>query len=279
MTAAFASRQPAAFGMLPYIGGVPLSAAAEPPRIRGKALMAATHEAATLRTNRLLAALPANELDRLQRSLKPVSLPFGEVLWEPDEPIQYVHFPTGGIVSLLLIMEDGFTAEVGRVGKEGVVGLPVFLGVETSNVKASVEISGEALRMPVQAFKREITRGGALEGVLRRYTQAFMSQISQLTACNTRHRIIQRLCRWLLMTRDRLGSDQFNVTQDFLAQVLGTHRPSITLAASRLQKERLIRYSRGRLAVLDGKGLEAAACECYRTIKTNFDRLLVSVRS
>lgn len=237
--------------------------------------MLATHDMSTLRKNGLLAVLPQKDHDRLQRLLEPISLSFKEVLCEPDEPIRYVYFPTGGIISLLLVMEDGFTAEVGQVGTEGIVGLPVFLGVDRSHVRALVEMPGEALRMTVQAFRREVSRGGMPDGALQRYTQALMNQISQVTACNNRHSIEQRLCRWLLMTQDRVATEQFEVTQEFLSQVLGVHRPSITLAASGLQKAGLIRYSRGKLTILDREGLETASCECYRAIRKGFNGLLM----
>jgi len=206
--------------------------------------------------------------------LTPVVLGFEEVLYEPDEPIRYVYFPTSGMISLLLVLENGSVAEVSRVGNEGMVGLPVFLGVRTSRTRAFVQVSGEALRMKAQVFSQEARQGGPLSVLLLRYTQALLRHSERLTACNTCHPIVQRLCCWLLITHDRVQADQFEITQEFLSQMLGVHRQSVTLAASRLQGAGLIRYSRGKLRILDRPGLEAASCECYRAVTREFERLL-----
>jgi CRP-like cAMP-binding protein len=227
--------------------------------------------------NGLLAALPATDYRRLLRALEPIFLAFDDTLYEPEEPIRSVYFPRGGIVSLLLVMGNGFAVEVGRVSSEGMIGLPVFLGVERSHVRASVQMPGQALRMTRQAFQKEVNRGGALSDLLRRYTQTFLGHVSQVSACNTLHSVEQRLCRWLLVTHDRVRADQFAVTQEFLAGVLGVHRPSVTLAARSLQKAGLIRYSRGKLRILDRHGLEEASCECYRAIRRQFDQLLTEI--
>ena len=223
--------------------------------------------------NRLLAALPRRERDRLVPHLEPVSLRFEEVLYEPDGPIRHVYFPTSGMISLLVVLDDGLAAQVGRVGNEGMVGLPVFLGVPTSHTRAFVEIPGEALRMKAQVFRQELRRAGALSGLLLRYTQALLRHSERLTACNTWHTVEQRLCRWLLVAHDRVRADQFEVIQEFLAEMLGVHRQSVTLAAGNLQRAGVIRYSRGRLTILDRRGLEAASCECYRAGADLFKRL------
>jgi CRP-like cAMP-binding protein len=237
--------------------------------------MTASQEPSQPGKNRLLAALPRREHGRLLPHLEPVSLGFEEVLYEPDGLIRHVYFPTSGMISLLLVLEDGLVAEVGRVGNEGMVGLPVFLGVKNSHTRAFVQIPGEALRMKAQVFRQEARQGGPLSSLLLRYTQALLRHVSQLTACNNRHTIEQRLCRWLLMTHDRVQTDQFALTQEFLSQMLGTHRESITVVASALQKAGLIRYSRGKLTILDRRGLEASSCECYRGVTKVFDRLFV----
>jgi CRP-like cAMP-binding protein len=222
--------------------------------------------------NKLLAALPKREQDRLLPHLEPVSLRFEEVLYEPDGIIRHVYFPTSGIVSLVMVLDDGLVAQVGRISSEGMVGLPVFLGVPTSHTRAFVEIPGEALRMKAQVFRQELRRAGALSGLLLGYTQALMRHSELLTACKTWHSIEQRLCRWLLVAHDRVRADQFEVTQEFLSQMLGAHRQSVTLAASNLQKAGLVRYSRGKLRILNRQGLETASCECYRAVKEIFER-------
>jgi CRP-like cAMP-binding protein len=222
-----------------------------------------------------LEPLSRREQARLLPHLEPVSLRFEEVLYEPDGVIRHVYFPTGGVISLLVVLEGGLVVQVGRVGNEGMVGLPVFLGVPTSHTRAFVEIPGEALRMKVSVFRPELRRAGALSGLLLRYTQALLRHSERLTACNTWHTIEQRLCRWLLVAHDGVRADQFEVTQEFLSQMLGAHRQSVTLAAGNLQKAGLIRYSRGKLTILDRQGLEAAACDCYRAVKEIYDRLLV----
>jgi CRP-like cAMP-binding protein len=225
--------------------------------------------------NKLLAALSRRERHNLLPYLEPVSLRSEEVLYEPGGLIRHVYFPTSGMISLVLALEDSLIAQVGRVGNEGMIGLPVFLGVSISHPSAFVEIPGEALRMKAQVFRQELHRAGALSGLLLRYTQALMRHSERLTACNTWHSIEQRLCRWLLVAHDRVQADQFEVTQEFLSHMLGAHRQSVTLAASNLQKAGLIRYSRGKLTILNREGLEAAACDCYRVVKELYDQLFV----
>lgn len=235
--------------------------------------MAAQSEPSDPGKNRLLAALPRKDQDRLLPHLAPIPLNFEDILYEPDHRIRHVYFPTSGLISLLLVLEDGSLAEVGRVGNEGMIGLPLFLGVKTSHSRALVQISGEALRMKAQVFRQEAYLGGALSDLLLRYTQAMLRHVSQLTACNNHPSIDQRLCRWLLITHDRVRADQFEITQEFLAQTLGVHRQSVTLAAIALQRAGLIRYSRGKLKILDRPGLEAASCECYQAVTREFESL------
>lgn len=223
------------------------------------------------RTNRLLAALPKKEQDRLLPHLKLVTLGFEKVLFQRDDLIRHVYFPTDGIISLLLDLQDGSAAEVGMVGYEGMVGLPVFLDVQTSHATAFVQVPGQALQMDARVFSKEARRSGPLAKVLLRYTQAFMRHVSQLTACNNRHAIEQRLCRWLLITHDRVRRDQLEITQEFLARMLGTHRESITVVARALQERGVIRYSRGKLTIINPDGLEAASCKCYRAVKRIFE--------
>jgi CRP-like cAMP-binding protein len=223
--------------------------------------------------NRLLGALPKGAYERLLPDLRTVSLGLKEVLYEPDEPITYVYFPNNGVISLVTVMEDGATVEVGTVGNEGMAGLPVFLGADSSPGKAFSQIPGESARMRADALRRHVERGGPLVSLLHRYTQALMAEMAQSIACNRLHSLEERCARWLLMTQDRVGSDRFALTQQFLAQMLGARRPSVTVAAGMLQRAELIGYSRGKIAVLDRKGLEAVSCECYRVVRREFDRL------
>ena len=225
--------------------------------------------------NRLLAALPKEEYERLLPKPEPISLNFKEVLYQPNEPIQYVYFVNHGVVSLLTIMEDGTVVEIATVGNEGMAGLPVFLGGDTIPYNAMVQIPGDAVRMKTDVFKDLVNQGSSLHGLLQRYTQALLNQISQSAACNRVHSIEERCCRWLLMTRDRVDSDNFPLTQEFLSQMLGVRRPSVSVVASILQKAGLIGYQRGRMTILDRHGLEAASCECYQLVKQEFDRLSV----
>jgi CRP-like cAMP-binding protein len=222
--------------------------------------------------NRLLAALPSEVKARLEPNLERVSLPFQEVLYKSREPIDQVYFPNNAVISVLTILKDRTPAEVGLVGNEGMVGLPVFLGVETTPLKAIVQIPGEAMRMKTDVFKDLVNQGDLLHDLLC-YTHVLMLQISQSAACNPRHSVEERCCRWLLMIRDRVHSDQFPLTQEFLSRMLGVRRASVTVVAGRLQKAGLIRYSRGKITILDRQGLEAVSCECYRLVKDEEDHL------
>ena len=224
--------------------------------------------------NRLLAALPRVEYDRLRPHLAKVSLPLKDILYEANGPIPHVFFPLNGVVSLVIIMEGGFTLEVGTIGNEGMVGTPVFLGSESSPTRAISQVPGEALRMETKVFQEEMKLGGSLYRLVQRYTQAMINQISQSTVCNHRHAVAKRMCRWLLMSHDRVGVDEFPLTQEFLAQMLGVRRPGVTSAASALQARNLIRYNRGTMDILDRVALEAASCECYRAQAEAYKQLL-----
>jgi len=224
--------------------------------------------------NRLLAVLPGDEYDRLLPHLEKVSLPLRDILYEANGPIPHVFFPLYGVVSLVILMEGGFTLEVGTIGNEGMVGTPVFLGSESSPTRAISQVPGEALRMESKVFQKEMKLGSPLYGLVQRYTQAMINQISQSTVCNHRHSVAKRMCRWLLMSHDRVGTDEFHLTQEFLAQMLGVRRPSVTAVARKLQDDGLITYHRGTMTILDRKGLEAAACECYEVVAKELDRLL-----
>jgi CRP-like cAMP-binding protein len=222
-------------------------------------------------TNRLLAALPKDEYQRLLLKLEPFTLVFREVIYESGDLIRNVYFPTGGIISLLAAVEDRATLEVGIVGREGMVGLPVFMGVKTSANRAVVQGAGAAMRMKASAFRNECENGGSLSRLLRRYSHSRLTQIAQGAACNRFHPIDARLARWLLMTRDRMGTDEFRLTQEFLSNMLGVRREGVNKAAGALQKQHLIRYSRGTLTILNRPGLEAVACQCYGIIKKEYD--------
>jgi CRP-like cAMP-binding protein len=224
--------------------------------------------------NRLLATLPRRDYKRLLPDLEKVSLPLREILYEADGPIPHVFFPLHGVVSLVIMVEGGISLEVGTIGNEGMVGTPVFLGSERSPTRAISQVAGEALRMETTFFQEEMKRGGPLHGLVQRFTQAMINQISQSTVCNHRHSVLKRMCRWLLMSHDRVGADEFHLTQEFLAQMLGVRRPTVTAVARKLQLDGLIAYHRGQLTILDRKGLEAASCECYEVVAKELDRLL-----
>ncbi len=224
--------------------------------------------------NRLLVALPYEIYQSLLPDLEPISLPFKKVLYESGELIDYVYFPNDGVVSLLTSVADGTNAEVGLVGNEGMVGLPVFLGVSTMLLKAVVQVPGDAVRMQTKVFQAAVTGGGPLHNLLLGYTYALMLQISQSAACNSHHTVQERCCRWLLLTHERVRSNQFPLTQEFLSQMLGVRRASITVVAGRLQQAGLIRYSHGQITILDLAGLENASCNCYRLVQSELDRWL-----
>jgi len=221
-------------------------------------------------SNSLLAALPRGKSRALQTGIEQVTLNFGDVLLQPGEPITHVFFPDNSLVSLLT--EEGKRAvEVGLVGNEGMVGIPLALGVDVSPVRAVVQGTGTALRMKKSRFLRELRSHPALQTRLLRYSHALMSQVTQISACNRLHHVEARLARWLLMTRDRLRSNQIELTHEFLGHMLGVRRVGITQAAGELQRRKLITYSRGHIKILDAKGLEAASCRCYQIVKALFD--------
>lgn len=221
--------------------------------------------------NSLLAALPRKEYLRLFAGLEPVTLTFGEVLYEPGEAIRHVYFPGASLVSLLTLADGHLALEVGLIGREGMVGIPLVLGHTLSSVRALVQGTGTALRMASAHFVKEFRCSPPLQRELYRYTHALMAQISQTAACNRFHVVEMRFARWLLMTHDRVKSDQFRMTHEFLGHMLGVRRVGVTKAAQALQKRDLISYSRGDITILDRKGLEAAACECYEVVKDMHD--------
>jgi CRP-like cAMP-binding protein len=224
--------------------------------------------------NRLLAALPGEEYERLAPHLEPVTVGLGQVLFRPEDRLRHVHFLTTAIVSLLTSLEDGSGMEVGLVGREGMVGVSAFLGGTETKV-ATVQAAGESLRLEVGQLREEFARGGALQSALLRYTHALMTQVSQAVVCNARHHVEGRLARWLLMYHDRLGRDEFELTQEFMAGMLGVRRASVSEVAEKLQEMGFIRYHRGHFTVLDRRGLEEFACECYPSVKEKFDDLLL----
>jgi CRP-like cAMP-binding protein len=201
-------------------------------------------------------------------------LQLGEVLYESGDQLQHVYFPVLSIVSLLYVMADGASAEIAVVGNEGIIGIALFMGGETMPNRAVVQSAGYAYRLKGQVLKEEFNRGGELQHLLLRYTQALLTQMSQTAVCNRHHSVDQQLCRWLLLSLDRLSSNELSMTQELIANMLGVRREGVTEAAGKLQSAGLIHYSRGRIRVIDRPGLEARACECYQVVKTEFDRLL-----
>jgi len=228
--------------------------------------------------NYLLAALPAAEFERLARHLELVTLPLGEMLYEPGEQLQYGYFPTTAIVSLHHVMASGASAESAGVGNEGVVGIALFMGGETTPSSAVVQTAGHAYRLAGRLLKEEFNRAGPMQQLLLRYTQALITQMSQTAACNRHHSVEQQLCRWLLLTIDRLPSHELIMTQELVASMLGVRREGITEAAGNLQRAGFFSYRRGHIAVLDRAGLESRACECYAVVKKEMSRLLSDVR-
>jgi CRP-like cAMP-binding protein len=222
----------------------------------------------------LLAALPAAEYERLLPHLEQVPVGLGWALHESGAPQNHVYFPTDSIVSLLYVMADGSSAEIAIVGNEGLVGISLFMGGDSTPSRAVVQSAGYAYRLKAPLIKGEFERGGALQHLLLRYTQALMTQMAQTAVCNRHHAVEQQLCRWLLLSLDRLPSNVLVMTQELIANMLGVRREGVTEAAGRLQAAGLIHYSRGRITVLDRPGLEARACECYAVVKREVDRLL-----
>ena len=224
--------------------------------------------------NRLLAALPTSDYQRLVPHLKLVSLPTRKVIYEPGEPITHVYFPQHAMVSIVTIMKDGSTVEVGIVSNEGMVGIPVILGGNTTTTKAFVQVSGAGMQMDADVFRTEFNRGGAIQKLLLRYVRAIYTELTQSCACNRLHTLEERLARWLLTVSDRLESEEFLLTQEFIAQMLGVRRSGVTVAASTLSRAGMIRYQRGQINILNRENLEATCCECYQVIQNEFARLL-----
>jgi CRP-like cAMP-binding protein len=224
--------------------------------------------------NYLLAGVSDVELARLLPNLQPISIPLGKVIYESGEKMDYVYFPTTAIISLLYIMENGSSAEIGVVGNDGMVGIAIFMGGDTTPNRAVVQSGGKTLKMKASLMKDEFTRGGPFHNLCLRYTQALITQISQTAVCNRLHSVDQQLCRWLLLSHDRLPSDRLIMTQDLISNMLGVRREGITHAAKRLQAAGYISYVRGDITILSRKGLETDACECYQVVRTEYDRLL-----
>ena len=226
------------------------------------------------RKNLLLAALPDAEWQRWSPNLELVDMPLGEVLYESGATLSHVYFPTSSIVSLLYVMENGASAEIAVVGNEGLVGISLFMGGESTPSRALVQSAGQGYRLSAQALKGEFNKGGAVLHLLLRYTQALITQMTQTAVCNRHHSLDQQLCRWLLLSLDRLKGNDLVMTQELIANMLGVRREGVTEGALRLQNAGLIRYARGRITVVDREGLEKRTCECYAVVKKEYDRLL-----
>ena len=228
--------------------------------------------------NHLLAALPAAEFDRVAARLDLVPMLLGEMLYESGEQLEHAYFPTTSIVSLQYVTESGAPAEIAGVGNEGVVGVSLFMGGDTTPSSAVVQTAGHAYRLERRLLKQEFDRDGPIRDLLLRYTMALIAQMSQTVACNRYHSVEQQLCRWLLVTLDRIPSGQFVMTQELVGRILGVRREGITQAAAKLQQAGFIQYRRGHIAVLERTGLESRTCECYAVVKKELNRLLSDVR-
>ena len=222
----------------------------------------------------MLSALPRRIQARLIAATERVALGLRDALYEAGKPISHVYFPLSGVMSLVIEMNDKATIEVGTIGNEGMVGTPILLGVDRSPTRAFSQVPGEVLKMKADTFKAVLAAHPQFRDRMERYMQSLVNLISQSTACNHAHSIEQRMCRWLLMCHDRVGSDQLLLTQEFLSQMLGVRRPSVTVVAGLLQQARLIEYSRGKITVLNRRGLESGSCECYEVVRTEYERLM-----
>jgi CRP-like cAMP-binding protein len=229
--------------------------------------------------NHLLTVLPEPEWGRVAPHLVPVDMPLGHVVYESGDRLDHVYFPTTSIVSLLYVMEDGASAEIAIVGNEGLIGIALFMGGETTPSRAVVQSAGQAYRLEARILKDEFGRAGPVQRLLLRYTQALITQMAQTAVCNRHHSIDQQLCRWLLLSLDRLPSNELKMTQELIANMLGVRRPGVTEAAMKLQDAGMIRYSYGHIEVLDRPGLEKRVCECYGVVKREFDRLLPDLKA
>jgi CRP-like cAMP-binding protein len=226
------------------------------------------------RTNQLLAALPDAEWQRWLPELQAVEMPLGQVLYESGNTLSHVYFPTTSIVSLLYVMQNGASAEIAVVGNEGIVGIALFMGGESTPSRAVVQSAGRGLRLNAKMLKDEFNQNAPVLHLLLRYTQALITQMAQTAVCNRHHSLDQQLCRWLLLSLDRLQGDELVMTQELMANMLGVRREGVTEAALNLQRAGLIRYTRGHISVLDRAGLEQRTCECYAVVKREYDRLL-----
>jgi len=229
---------------------------------------------ADLKQNSLLAALPDAEWKRWFSQLERVDMPLGQVLYEAGDTLKFMYFPITSIVSLLYVMENGASAEIAVVGKEGLVGVSLFMGGESTSSRAVVQSAGIGCRLNSKVMKSEFDRAGPVLHLLLRYTQALLTQMAQTAVCNRHHSLDQQLCRWLLLSLDRLDGNELVMTQELIANMLGVRREGVTEGALQLQKEGLIRYARGHITVLDREGLERRTCECYAVVKREYDRLL-----
>jgi len=224
--------------------------------------------------NRLLAALPESDFQELQAKLQPVHFPLGTSLYESGDSLSHVYFPTCGIISLLYVTENGDSAELAVIGREGMVGISLFMGGETTPNRAVVQAACDAYRLPAKELKAKFAEGGAFQLLMLKFTQALITQVSQTAVCNLHHTIEQQLCRWLLLSLDRLPENAIQMTQELIANMLGVRRQGVTEAAGKLEKRGIIQYARGRITVTDRPALEARCCECYQVVKTESDRLL-----
>jgi CRP-like cAMP-binding protein len=231
------------------------------------------------KNNQLLAALPDAEWQRWLPEFESIDMPLGQVLYESGNMLSHVYFPITSIVSLLYVMEDGASAEIAVVGNEGIVGISLFMGGGSTPSRAVVQSAGRGLRLAAQMMKDEFNRNGPVLHLLLRYTQALITQMSQTAVCNRHHSLDQQLCRWLLLSLDRLQGNELVMTQELIANMLGVRRGGVTEAALSLQRDGLIRYTRGRISVLDRAGLEKRTCECYTVVKQEYDRLLPAMRA
>lgn len=224
--------------------------------------------------NHLLAALPEDDFLQLQPKLEPVSFKLGTALYESGDRLDYAYFPTTAIISMLYIMENGSTAEIGVVGNDGVLGMALYMGGDTTTSRAIIQSAGECFKISAKDLKDEFARGGEFQKLLLRYTQALMTQISQTAVCNRLHPIEQQLCRWLLLSHDRLDSNKLVMTHDLISNMLGVRREGVTLAAQKLAERGLIKNTRGTITLIDRQGLENAVCECYQVVNNEYNRLL-----
>ena len=229
------------------------------------------------RFNHLLNSLPATEFERIVPFLEPVEMALGQVIYESGGQLRYAYFPTTCIVSLLYVLENGASAEIAVVGNDGIIGIALFMGGETMPNRAVVQSAGSAYRVKVNEVMKEFNRHGVMLHVLLHYTQALITQMAQTAVCNRHHSVDQQLCRWLLLSMDRLTTNKLNMTQELIANMLGVRREGVTEAAGKLQRAGLIEYSRGRILVIDRKGIEERVCECYQVVKTESDRLLANL--